>query len=390
MALINNLSIFVFTNIMMLDNMEEKSVGTGYTAQFIDVMDRLLRETDDYISYQDVYYAHAEKYETDEFKENGRGLMAFSSKQLLYYGYMKKAKLTINNCLKERRMKFDEKIENKKCYFRYPNNLKEDPIAGLKEKNRKLRLKSLENLIQRSSGLVPSSWLTNFQIQTEEEIASLKGEKKKPIIEFDTNNELTNLSLLPDLYYATRDKKVVCFEYKPFGEEKKAIVFHPHYLKEYNSRWFVLGCRTDENGTLLDGRHICALDRVESKVNIKDNIAFVSAPTDYSSYFADIVGVTHTKEHKKEQIVLLTKNIYTHGRIITKPLHVSQKELQPFDEKAKAGKISIEVKPNNELLGLLFSFESNIEVLEPESYKKVFANEVKKLNDIYKQYEEEH
>lgn len=390
MALINNLSIFVFTNIMMLDNMEEKNVGTGYTAQFIYVMDRLLRETDEYISYQDVYYAHAEKYETDEFKENGIGLMAFSSKQLLYYGYMKKAKLTINNCLKERGIKFDEKKEKKKCYFRYPDNLKDDPIAGLKEKNRKLRLKSLENLIQRSSGLVPSSWLTKFQIQTEEEIASLKGEKKNPIIEFDTNNELTNLSLLPDLYYATRDKKVVYFEYQPFGEEKKAIVFHPHYLKEYNSRWFVLGCTTDDNGTLLYDRNIFALDRVKSKIIIIENITFVSTLIDYSSYFVDIVGVTHKKDYKKQQIILLTKNIYTHGRIITKPLHVSQKELQPFDEIAKAGKISIEVKPNDELLGLLFSFESNIEVLEPESYKKAFANEVKKLNDIYKQYEEEH
>ena len=30
-------------------------------------------------------------------------------------------------------------------------------------------------------------------------------------------------------------------EYKPYDEEQVTLLFHPHYLKEYNGRWHLFG-----------------------------------------------------------------------------------------------------------------------------------------------------
>ena len=30
-------------------------------------------------------------------------------------------------------------------------------------------------------------------------------------------------------------------DYKPFDEESVTLLFHPHYLKEYNGRWHLFG-----------------------------------------------------------------------------------------------------------------------------------------------------
>lgn len=69
-------------------------------------------------------------------------------------------------------------------------------------------------------------------------------------------------------------------------------------------------------------------------------------------------------------------------RILTKRLHKSQKVLQPWDEQSKSGRFSIEVIPNKELLGLLMSFEGNIEIFG--EYRKTFESEIKKMYNLYK------
>lgn len=215
----------------------------------------------------------------------------------------------------------------------------------------------------------------------EENINETTGKESK-IIEFDTNGQLNNLSLLPTLYYAIRDKQVVEFSYCPFDKEERRNVFHPYYLKEYNSRWFAFGRAVYEDGK-ADENCNRALDRITSSIVIKKEVEYIPSSIDYSTYFDDIVGVTHVKDSKKEHIVIQTNDPYTHGRILTKPLHKSQKEIQVFDPTRRKGEISIDVKPNYELLGLLFSFESHIKILEPENYIDEFKKETIKLYKIY-------
>ena len=204
-----------------------------------------------------------------------------------------------------------------------------------------------------------------------------------PIVEFDANERLMNQHLLPTFYFAIRDKEVVQFRYAPFDKTERIWTFHPHYLKEYNLRWFVFGLAIDTDGKRYEVQN-CALDRIVSRVEKLKGEKYIPSTVDYTTYFDDIVGVTRIKDRKKILIEIRTKDLYTHRRIMTKPLHKSQKEVQSFDEHCHWGVISIEVIPNKELLGLLMSFESHIEILSPLGYRKKMQAEIRNMYDLYK------
>ena len=344
-----------------------KGKRTGLEAQIVEIIDNKLRETDGFISTEEIYDMIPDKRDGTDYKN------AINKAKYKIQHYLKIAGLQ----LEQKDDAYDFRIK----YFRYPENTPKGFLNEYWEKKRKLRLKALKELIQRSSGLLPESCLANFKIQVEENVNESSGKGDK-IIEFDANNRLINLTLLPTLYYAIRDKQVVEFLYQPFGKKEQLYIFHPYYLKEYNSRWFVFGCAICEDGETYENK-TCALDRIVDNIIIKEEVEYIPPLIDYSCYFDEIVGVTHLKNSKKEHIVIQTNDLYTHNRILTKPLHKSQKEVQKFNSRTKLGKVCIDIKPNNELLGLLFSFESHIKILEPESYVCEFNKEVRKQYNLY-------
>lgn len=341
--------------------------GTSIKAQYIELIDRMLREKRDYISTVDVLKRYQEEY-------NPKIIL----KPILNKTF-DKAKGCIRKCLQARGLDFDEQmIDSRAKKFRYPENVPEDLLSPLKKKTRKLRQKTLADLIQKSQGLFPASWLAKFQLQAEEEIN--RGDAS-PIIAFDSNERLRNLDLLPAIYYAIRDKQVLKFVYAPFDKPERTLTFHPHYLKEYNLRWFVFGLAIESDGKQYSSNN-CALDRIVRGIEKVEKEKYIPSSVDYSTYFDDIVGVTLLKGVKKVFIEIEAKDLYTYMRILTKRLHKSQKVLQSWNEQSKSGRFSIEVIPNKELLGLLMSFEGHIEVFG--EYRKTFECEIKKMYNLYK------
>lgn len=342
--------------------------GTGTKGIFIELIDRLLREKNDFISSEMImeYYA----------KENPN---ARTSPKLSENKELIKAKSDIRKCLQNRNLDFVVKPgkDARTELFKYPEYVPGDLLSPLKGEVKKLRQKALYELTQKSQGLFPSSWLAKFQLQAEEEI---NREAASSIIEFDANEQLWNIELLPTFYYAIKDKRVLKFLYAPYGKPKRMLTFHPHYLKEYNLRWFVFGLAIDEEGKQYSSNN-CALDRIESKITEVENEKYIASTTDYSTFFDDVIGVTHLKGGSKVTIEIETKDYYTYMRILTKRLHKSQKVLHPWDERKKSGRFSIEVIPNYELLGLLMGFEGHIEVFG--SYRKQFKKEIKRMYNLY-------
>jgi predicted DNA-binding transcriptional regulator YafY len=225
---------------------------------------------------------------------------------------------------------------------------------------------------------VPSHLLAKFQIQAEEEIE--KGKDENKIIEFDSNSLLKNIDLLPNIYQAIKNKQVIKFEYEPYGKKKTIKIIHPHYLKEYNSRWFVFG--KEDQGLKCN----LALDRIMSDIEVVHDVEYQPSVINYATYFENIIGVTHLQNKKINHIEIKTLNLYTHERMITKPIHKSQMELHPFsihENGESYGMISIDVIPNFELLGVLMTFESNIEIMSPISYREYFSREIQKMNRRY-------
>lgn len=341
--------------------------GTSIRSIFIELIDRLLREKKDFISSEMILACCLQENPCIEI----------SPKPSENHD-LTKAKRAIKECLQNRGLDFEEKRgeDARETFFKYPENVPDDLLSPLKGETRKLRKKTLYDLLQKAQGLFPASWLAKFQLQAEEEINQ---GKNSPIIAFDANEQLWRLELLPTFYFAIRDKLVLKFTYAPYGKPKRALIFHPHYLKEYNLRWFVFGLVIDEDGKQYTSNN-CALDRIEGEVMVAEG-EYIPSTIDYSTYFDDIVGVTRLRGHQKEIIEIEAKDYYTYMRILTKRLHKSQKVVQLWNEQTKTGRFTIEVIPNPELLGLLMSFEGHIEVLG--NYRTKFIEEVNRMYNLY-------
>ncbi|WP_349678756.1 WYL domain-containing protein [Proteiniphilum sp. UBA5384] len=94
----------------------------------------------------------------------------------------------------------------------------------------------------------------------------------------------------------------------------------------------------------------------------------------FSTFFDDIVGVTHPKEEIIKETVILQFDADRFPYVLNKPIHHSQKVLSE-----KEYIVSIEVCPNKELEALIFSYGPQVEVLSPEwfrtqLYKKIEEN----------------
>ena len=122
------------------------------------------------------------------------------------------------------------------------------------------------------------------------------------------------------------------------------------------------------------------LDRIVGDVCEVDGVEYIPAPKGfYQQYFMNIIGVTHEEDAKVEQVVIRTKSEYQHGLLLTKPLHHSQKEAQPFGEHDGQwyGEIILTIEPNRELRGKILMYGEGLEVMEPLSLREQLRTTVR-------------
>ena len=172
-------------------------------------------------------------------------------------------------------------------------------------------------------------------------------------------------------------------EYKPFDEGQLILMFHPHYLKEYNGRWHLFGHAEDREPNY--GYNI-ALDRIQARPRERSKVEYISAPEHfYDEFFNDIVGVSHMKDCKKEHIIIRAHEHYIIKLIDTKPLHLSYKVVKPFGEyeDGKYAEFSVDVELNNEFIGRVLQMGAGLEVMSPLEVREIFTERVKNLASLY-------
>lgn len=259
--------------------------------------------------------------------------------------------------------------------YRYPLFL-DDPMKQHKTDHRQMRLKRLMKLLQQSEGLMPQSWLADI-------IQKMSKDNEGKIISFDRNMQVEHLQWVPEIFDAIENHKVLSFDYRPrYKSMVRDVLLHPYFLKEYNSRWFVLGYASYKEGE-APNPFVCSLDRIDGEITIADDVEYKKPKRETlaTDYFKNIVGVTRLNK-PCQTIKIETQDEYTHWRIKTKQLHASQRELKPYTDEGH-GLFSILVIPNNELDTLLLSFGAHIRILEPQSYVDSFQEMVRKLNNLY-------
>lgn len=244
----------------------------------------------------------------------------------------------------------------KKVFYRYtdPNfSIFNHPLNETEIK----QISSAISLLTSFTGLPQFEWIQDVMPVIEGKLGLIG--RKTESVAFESNEVISGAEFLSPLFAAIFNRKVQKVTYKDFKiSEAYELVFHPHYIKQYNNRWFAFGLNSDRNVSTWN----LAFDRIVSLEDCDDT--YVESDIDWTDYFDDIIGVTKPVGVEVQE-VKLHFNSETAPYVLTKPLHPSQKK----KEEENGLVVRIDVIPNYELESLILSYGERVTVLGPESLR---------------------
>lgn len=302
------------------------------------------------------------------------------------YGELKKAFRDVRNEIIQRAGEgcFEEQGNNRSKRFKYVGK-DDDPLADMRNSKVINNLKQYWQFCQDSAGFFPTAWLDYF-FKDCKDLLDIKTKKRtgERVLSASLDRELTNIELLPFLYESIVNHQVLLIDYKPYQEDEQTIVFHPHYLKEFNGRWFLLGHAESEEPE--EGFNI-ALDRIVGRPREKYDIEWKAARAGfYQDHFKDIVGVSQWKGTAAEDIRIRAHTLSIFKLTETKKIHPSQTTMVPFGKHkdGKYGDFIVHIKVNNEFIGQVLQFGDGLEIISPESVRSIFNNRIQNLMERYR------
>ena len=331
--------------------------GSGARSEFVNLVYGELMKRD-FISYADIlalYFKRPKGY-YDKIACNSE--TGYGELRKAFPEVIKALKKAYPDCIEDNGKKGKGKA------YRYKGK-DDDPLADERHAIEQKRLEDYVAFCKASAGILPSSWFSSYFENTQLLLdTNREAESGTSHIRSSLEQNLTNIDLLPVFNKAITDRKVLRFSYQRFGQKPFELIFHPQFLKEYNGRWFVLG---EANREPYQAYNV-PLDRIVGDLIEVNDVEYIPAPKGfYQDFFNNIIGVTHEKNTKVEQVVIRTKTEYQHGLLLTKPLHHSQKELLPFGEHEGGcyGEVALTLEPNRELRGKILAYGQYLEVIEP-------------------------
>lgn len=344
--------------------MSTKNIFTGVSVRssYVSIIYEELMKRE-FVSYADVLSKYLDNYKIDFNKKMLNTGKGYSQLKKAFPEVIQAIETIYPGCI------IDNGKKGKGKAFKYIGE-SDDPL--FEERNAVVQ-KSVEDyalFCKASAGIMPASWFSSFfentQLLLDTNREAKDGETR---ISSSMEQNLTNIQLLPVFFKAISDKHVLTFDYQRFGQEPFTLTFHPQFLKEYNGRWFVFG---DADREPYQAYNV-PLDRIVGEVCVVDDVEYIPAPKGfYQEFFKNIIGVTHEKDAKVEDVIIRTKTEYQHGLLLTKPLHHSQEEVLPFGEHDGQwyGEVRLTIEPNRELRGRILLYGENLEVISPQSLRE--------------------
>lgn len=246
--------------------------------------------------------------------------------------------------------------EGRKHYYCYEDpsfSINNSPLNSTEAE----QLKAAISVLQRFEGAPQFEWMNEIGPLLTNEFGLNNSEKK--IMAYDTNVDYAGYEYITPLFNAISNKRVLKVSYKPFNQDSFQLNFHPYFLKEYNSRWFVIGYNPD----VCNPKWIFALDRIEQLS--EEDAPYLESDIDWDDHFYDVIGVTVNDEQEPGVIELLFTP--EQGKYVeTKPIHASQK-----GKYLETGEYRVRIKliPNYELETKLMSFGEKVKVVSPPDLK---------------------
>lgn len=260
--------------------------------------------------------------------------------------------------------------DGRKKYYRYEDlkfSIRKQPLT----KSEATQIKDALQVLTRISGAPQFEWVKELIPMLDSKF-NLQN-KKNEIISFESNVDLKGLEHLTPLSNAINNEQVLEIQYKTFrSDEIQTHTFHPYYLKQYNSRWFLLGLNAEINVPTWN----LALDRI---ISIKEiNLDYIKTNINWEDYFHDFIGVTKITNMEVQE-VKLRFNPSAANYVRTKPLHPTQKakENNGFLD------VRINVIPNKELEKVILSFGDTVEVIAPKDLRTRIADSLHRATKQY-------
>ena len=269
-------------------------------------------------------------------------------------------------------IELDEKLKAaRQRLYRYVDTSYNLPLFHINDEERH-KLQDAIRVLDYFEGEPTYDWARTLLMQIE---GGMFTSESTPVVSFQSNSDLKGINLFGKLLQAIIKKRVLKIKYAPFGKDSYTERIYPYHLKQFNDRWYLIA-----QAVGYDTYAHYALDRIDDFEEIA--IKYKEPEVDFSEYFDDVIGVT-VPEHYEPVDVLLRVSSNRFSYIRTKPLHLSQRIVGEDDGYMR---ININVKINKELIALLLSFGSDIEVLAPASLrsmiqKEIYALSYKYLND---------
>ena len=351
--------------------------GFGVKSEFVNLIYNELMKGD-FVSYADVLALYCGRPKGYYDKMTCNSEPGYGELKKAFPEVLKALEKACPGCIKDNG-------QNKGKAYKYIGK-DNDPLS---EERKAVVQKSVEDYVafcKASAGILPASWFSSFfentQILLDTNRESKDGEMR---ICSGVEQNLTNIDLLPVFYKAIANKQVLRFDYQRFGQEPFTLTFHPQFIKEYNGRWFVFGEADREPYHAYN----VPLDRIVGEVCEVDDVEYIPAPKGfYQEFFNNIIGITHEKGAKVEDVIIRTKTEYQHGLLLTKPLHHSQKETMPFGEHEDGnyGEVRLTIEPNRELRGRILLYGNNLEMISPLTLREQIKEILIKQMEQYELY----
>lgn len=178
---------------------------------------------------------------------------------------------------------------------------------------------------------------------------------------------------MPKLIYAIRNQHPILFDYTlvRHNDEVKHVRVLPHYLKESNQRWYLLG----KDGDVLKSYGI---DRISNITILEDEHFNRDETIDVNELFKDSYGIWQQTDIPVEDIELSYDAL--DGKFLKSlPIHHSQRVLCDTEEEFR---ITLRLRITNDFVMELLSRSRSLTVIRPlylrERIRKVYEEALKR------------
>lgn len=354
--------------------------GDSYKTQFAVITYRRLM-SHRWVTYSDVM---AEFMGLDSTEQ-----LPYDISKCDHVGELRKIFPLVCKALKEKVGKdcIEEDGNNRNKHFRYVGK-DGDPFSGMLKAVFRKDLNDYYQFCQDSSGFFPVSWIEHFFDKTLD-LFEIKKKKEQghELIGSSMLRKHNNIEFLPFIYECIRDHRVLKVAYHEKYQIASTVIFHPHYLKEFNGRWHMFGSVEQKdsllNKTIIKEGQNIPLDRMDEKPLIVNNVEYILPnKIKYPEYFNDIVGVTH-KNGEIYDIVIRIHSKYMFGLMETKPIHHTQKTLKNFDDTLGYGEVVMNLRTNNEFFGRILQLGCELEIISPKEVRDEILHRIEQMRSRY-------